>query len=558
MEGLLEQIMAHINITVLVTGLLFTIIIWWYSNKKNSRQLRNYLPNIWTSLGILGTFVSIVFTFKGEDVDWTNINQLVTNIVPAFETSIIGIIGAILTSVFAKMKYANEDYSVNEAYLKKYKMTPEQHVGTINQQMTQLLTVTQRQHNALMQESKKQRSLAERMITEFTVNLRDFYDKLYEEENQHAQEMVDQYLAGINQLIMSTHETIKDKFETLFTDHSEALKKLMDNEEESFNKLTNSITTALNTNSQAIIKSVSDIGLNEIDTLGTISETQKEQLQAIVDENKRGLAQIVKDNSEGLTRITEDASLNLTKTANEFTALIGALKTGFEALVNGVPDSMEQIKNSLVGTINELANDKFEVLSDAHKVFVNGLLQKVEEFEQQISNQSKENQKDWSKAVNAHLTKMLNQVDADVKGHVILMQETSQGMNEELTAIIDSLKKATTNYTTINKQITTLVDALQKETNATEVYANSVSSTSTQLAAIQKLLTDIANKNLQLRQELAQWKRTHKQVKVDTEKGIKVCPNCKAENPIDASYCRKCATSFWECEPVAKSKKTDE
>ena len=205
-----------------------------------------------------------------------------------------------------------------------------------------------------------------------------------------------------------------------------------------------------------------------------------------------------------------------------------------------------------------MANDKFEVLSDAHQEFVSGLLQKVEDFEQQISNQSKENQKDWSKAVNAHLTKMLNQVDADVQGHVALMQETSQGLNEELTSVVDSLKKATTNYTIINKQITTLVAALQKETNATEVYANSISSTSTQLAAIQKLLTDIANKNLQLRQELAQWKRTHKQVKVDTEKGIKVCPNCKAENPIDASYCRKCATSFWECEPVTKSKKTGE
>lgn len=558
MEEILEQIMAHINITVLVAGLFFTCIIWWYSNIKNSRPLRNYLPNVWTSLGILGTFFSIVYTFKGEGVDWTNVNQLVTNIVPAFETSIIGIIGAILTSVFAKMKYADEDYIVNAAYLKKYKMTPEQHVGAISQQVAQLLTVTQRHHNALMEESKKQRSLAERMITEFTVNLRDFYDKLYEEENQHAQEMVEQYLVGINQLIMSTHGTIKDKFETLFTDHSEALKKLMDNEEENFNKLTNSITTALNTNSQAVIKSVSDIGLNEIDTLGTISETQKEQLQAIVDENKKGLAQIVKDNSEGLTQISEEVSLNLTNTTREFTMLIESIKSGFETLANGIPESMEQIKSNLVETINELTNEKFEVLSESHKEFVSGLLQKVEEFEQQISNQSKENQKDWSKAVNAHLTKMLNQVDTDVKEHVALMQESSQGLNEELTSVIDSLKKATSNYTTINNQITTLVAALQKETNATEVYANSVSSTSTQLAAIQKLLTDIANKNLQLRQELAQWRRTHKQVKVDTEKGTKECPNCKTENTIDASYCRKCATSFWECEPVTKGKKSGE
>lgn len=44
-------------------------------------------------------------------------------------------------------------------------------------------------------------------------------------------------------------------------------------------------------------------------------------------------------------------------------------------------------------------------------------------------------------------------------------------------------------------------------------------------------------------------RRIHKQVKVDVDKGMKECPNCHAENPIDANYCRKCTTSFWECTP---------
>ena len=535
---------------VLVIGSLLSIHLWRYSNEKKSRPLRNYIPTIWTSLGILGTFISIVITLRGGNVDWTDIDQLVKSIVPAFETSIIGIIGAIFLSIRIKKNNAKEDFETDEQYKEKYVATPEELIGDINNQTKQLLAVTQSQHKEAMEESRLQRSLAERLITEFTTNLKDFYDKLYQEEKQRAQEMVDHYLTGINQLIMSTHGTIKDKFETLFTEHSESLIKLMDSEDENFKEFTNDIITTLNTNSQEIINTIANIGSNEIDTLGTMTDTQKELLQTVVDDNKAGLAQIVTQNNSGISSVSQEATQNLTNIAKEFTALIGTLKISFGELTQSLPNSIEQIKQRLVKTIQELADEKFEVLTESHKEFISGLLQQVETFDQQISKQSAENQKDWSKAVNAHLTKMLNQVDEDVKNHVTVMQTTSQGLNSELLSIIDSLKESTTNYTSIVKQITTLVNALKNETNATEVFANSITSTGTQLTSIQELLTDIANKNLQLRQELAQWKRTHKQVKVDTQNGTKECPNCKAENPIDASFCRKCATSFWECEPI--------
>ena len=535
---------------VLVIGSLLSIHLWRYSNEKKSRPLRNYIPTIWTSLGILGTFISIVITLRGGNVDWTDIDQLVKSIVPAFETSIIGIIGAIFLSIRIKKNNAKEDFETDEQYKEKYVATPEELIGDINNQTKQLLAVTQSQHKEAMEESRLQRSLAERLITEFTTNLKDFYDKLYQEEKQRAQEMVDHYLTGINQLIMSTHGTIKDKFETLFTEHSESLIKLMNSEDEKFKKFTNDIITTLNTNSQEIINTIANIGSNEIDTLGTMTDTQKELLQTVVDDNKAGLAQIVTQNNSGISSVSQEAVQNLTNIAKEFTALIGTLKISFGELTQSLPNSIEQIKQRLVKTIQELADEKFEVLTESHKEFISGLLQQVETFDQQISKQSAENQKDWSKAVNAHLTKMLNQVDEDVKNHVTVMQTTSQGLNSELLSIIDSLKESTTNYTSIVKQITTLVNALKNETNATEVFANSITSTGTQLTSIQELLTDIANKNLQLRQELAQWKRTHKQVKVDTQNGTKECPNCKAENPIDASFCRKCATSFWECEPI--------
>ena len=555
---IIKIIFNPFNLSVIIIGLLFSYYIYKESNKYKSRQLLNYLPNVWTSLGILGTFSSIVYSFESSNVDWTNVNQLVKNIVPAFETSIIGIIGAIFSSVFSKKKYAKEDDKTESDYLTTYKMMPEQHIGAIDEQMTRLLKITKEQHAELMEESKKQHSLAERMIEEFTVNLQGFYDKLYEEEKQHAGEMTERYLSSINLLIMGTDGTIKDKFETLFTEHSESLKKLMENEEKKFNQLSIDITEELKSNSQTVISSISDICSNDKSTLETITKNQKELLQSIIDDNKANLTLIVQDNKNRLANLTQESSQNLSTMANDFTALTTSLKARFEEIAAGLPESIEQLKDGIIKTIQDETGKKFETLTESHQDFVDGLLKKVEEFDEKISNKSKESQAEWIKAVNNLLNIILTQVHTDVKGHLTLMQKSSKDMNEELTSIIEALKEATTNYTSINEQIAKLVEALKKETNATEVYANLVTPTNNKLTEIQQLLTDIANKNIQLRQELAQWRRTHKQVEVDVDNGTKKCPNCNAENPIDASYCRKCATSFWECEPIIKKgQKTD-
>ena len=70
-----------------------------------------------------------------------------------------------------------------------------------------------------------------------------------------------------------------------------------------------------------------------------------------------------------------------------------------------------------------------------------------------------------------------------------------------------------------------------------------------------KTLDEIVKKNQQLRYELTQWRRVHKKVKINDKNGTKECPNCSAENPIDANFCRKCNYGFWDCETIASSLK---
>ena len=93
-----------LNISVLALGLISTLVfLVLYFTKLKSKQLLNYLPNVWTSLGILGTFIAIVYSLEdlqnsssGNEI---NVIGLIEDIAPAFITSIIGICGAIITSI---------------------------------------------------------------------------------------------------------------------------------------------------------------------------------------------------------------------------------------------------------------------------------------------------------------------------------------------------------------------------------------------------------------------------------------------------------------------------
>lgn len=419
----------------------------------------------------------------------------------------------------------------------------------ILKQLADILVSSQKHHDALIEESRAQRSLAERMINDFTENLKDFYSTMYEEEKLHMQELTEQYLNGINQIITSTHGTIKSKFETLFTEHSNALKALMEDESKQYAQLSKDIKEQICNDSQKIVESINETNKSQKDAIDTLIADNTSSLSKLSKDIQDGIADVSKGQVQLMQNITSDVCHSVEELVSEFKVLISGLKENFDTLASNLPEDIRKAKEELLNTFTALTEKQYEELSNENKIFVNSLLKKVEEYNKDITMKANDSQAEWLNAVNAELQRLLGRVDDDVKTNSNILKDTTKEINDKLVTIVGTLGTSTKNYNQLIGQLTTLVAALQKETNATEAYANSISSTNTQLSAIQKLISDVINKNLQLRQELSQWKRIHKQVKVDVDKGVKECPNCHAENPIDANYCRKCTTSFWECTP---------
>ena len=110
-EHLFDIIFCSLTV---IGGIIATVVLNKRSDRTKSYQLRAYIPTVWTSLGILFTFVSIyvsLLKYNGDDI-----MLLINNIVPAFSTSIFGIAGAIWTSISNKWRLAKDEQNDNEKF----------------------------------------------------------------------------------------------------------------------------------------------------------------------------------------------------------------------------------------------------------------------------------------------------------------------------------------------------------------------------------------------------------------------------------------------------------
>ena len=145
----ISTINDELNLIVTLTGLSITAVFFaLYFTKLRSKQLLNYVPNVWTSLGILGTFIAIVVSLDSSGTSsLSDVDTLVKNIIPAFTTSIIGIIGAVVCSVAIKIIYAYEEKEEDEFYRRTVgnEKSPELVLNDIKVSLLQLIKVSQNQ-----------------------------------------------------------------------------------------------------------------------------------------------------------------------------------------------------------------------------------------------------------------------------------------------------------------------------------------------------------------------------------------------------------------------------
>lgn len=695
-------------------GLLFTVILFlFYYKKAKSRQLLSYIPNIWTSLGILGTFVAIVISLdSGNDNNFGDINQLVSDIIPAFQTSIIGIIGAIITSIIVKILFAIEDKKEDDKYRSEVNdnISPELFLNRMhlsleknNSLLKDLISITQSQRSEVINEMISQKDTLKEFLNEFVHQLKSFYSEIYDTTSEHAKVMVDGYLHGLKQVVDPMHADIVNHIDGLLAAHTQAINDYMQEEDrnltkissgiiaalsansetlissikrveeteldnikhitESFNselsqmsqslksylqeenrELTNissGIIAALNANSEAVISSVKHVEETESDNIKNITESFNSEMNQILqafknniqeenkelanvsseiivalDTNSKAVVSSIKrveeaelDNIKSITEAFNSEMNQISQSINNHLqeenkklvdiseGIITALNTNSEVIISSIkcveeteldnvkslagtfnselksttqsfisslsntmlqmaefvdklPDKLIDFKQGLIEAMRQIIVDKYSLLLEEQHTFSDNVLKKVKKFEEDISQQAKQESTDWLKDVRSELQQMMDVLNKNIQSNANLIEKLIHEMNGDMSTVVSSLSSSSENYNTIVNQIGRFLPSLERGVADAEKGIANLDKTNETIRDLLKTVEEVSLKNQQLRYELMQWRKVHKLVDINFDDKSKECPECHAKNPIDANYCRECLCGFWDYEKI--------
>lgn len=380
---MIELIFNWPNGIVLVFGLIASIVCNNKYKKTKSRALLNCVPGIFTSLGLLGTFCAICWSLYGlgdaptEAIDQTgktlkevklaggqniDIMKIISELIPAFTTSIIGLVGALLATIYAKWVFANEDANTDKE-LKN--VSPEEYIRDIAINTKDIVSIKSDldRNNKLLERLKE-------IHNEEKVKNREYNDKLNENISRQS-EILKEFVEGFvkrmddifKQMRISIQEQVLNYGEEQFSKTTQLLtsitERLSNVSSDIINNQRQSVETMLsNTNSE-----ISNMTTSVTDVLGNLTKELENSLASlhtkVQEHNVQSLQQMV----DLRTTYQEATSEVLTSTLSmneKLTADLRESMSGLVAEVQGSISSQCSALSTAIATNVESLNKAYE------------------------------------------------------------------------------------------------------------------------------------------------------------------------------------------------------
>lgn len=376
-----ESIFNIYNFIVLFGGGIIAFILWYVYKKTHSRPLLNSIPSIFTSLGLFGTFMSIVFALGDikesdfsnakaetdteitvsqgmsaeEEIDaengvkkagsktantgTDNTIKIIRKLVPAFTSSILGLILALLATVACKIVFALEDEELDQKIEGK---TPEECLFGIMEQTSETAKILRSQENEtkLYNEQLKsniveQNQILQRFIDGFVEKMGDIFDNMKSSITTQVETIGNDQLTKAEGVLT----TISEQLGTVTT-------QLLDAQKDSVKELVEKTNTQLETMAQSVASQYELIQQNANDNVATMTalkeqyaQTNANMLQQATDMNK----QATDDMRDSLQGFVGDIKESV---SNECKALHSAIESNVATLTksyNFLKDRLAQI-----------------------------------------------------------------------------------------------------------------------------------------------------------------------------------------------------------------------
>ena len=366
---------------------LDVVVLAWYLIRYHKTKVRNLLtsmPGLFTSLGILGTFGAICYSLSGissapaaapvigqsvgdalknapESLD---LKRIIADLIPAFSTSIYGLIFAFFSTFFTRLHFAKEDASLEQTL--KYK-NPEEAIEALDAHVLKLTEVNEANNNKLTDTIKAQSEILSKFVDSFVEKMEGTFTAM----NQVIEERVSNF--GTTQYTQS-----REILEGITRQLGDDARSLIQSHKDSVTEMTQA-----SANDLAAIKTALTDAVNELKT-NTVT----------------GIEGIAHEQTAALQKITEDSLNNQMRTIeaqNDFNSellnrMSSSLETTTAQIIESVGAQIAVLQTALQENIQKL-NESYDFISDKSSSIVSNYEQATEAYQDAVQNAHDLNEK---------------------------------------------------------------------------------------------------------------------------------------------------------------------
>lgn len=470
-----------------IIAVIFAVI--YYFNR--SRQLLNSLPGLFTSLGLLGTFVAICNSLGTINERTLEIDVIIRNLVPAFTSSIAGLISAFIATAGCKIWYSFEDRKLDEKVDKK---SPEEclhsltllteqtngKLSTISQQLIEQAAKNETYNKRLNTTISQQSKILEQFINDFVKRMDDIFTKMHGQIEQNIKDFGEEQF-----------KKCADTLETLTQNMSSLSAGLLEEQKTNVQQMIDGTNTELQSVSNTVTEQINTLCTQMSSALSTLRTSQDEKLTAIVSNYDALSERLASQNSEFAEKMNAQMNVEYEKiqeqSANSLQQMVD-LKDAYtevnQEMLQSSTAMNREVSAELRNSLSTFVTDLQKTVTDEVNVLSTAIVTNVEALEKSyayISDHVRNIKGNYESAAQAY-------IDAVNTAH--RMNESQENM---LTTINDSMKHVVTTNEKVDEVIAVMEERQERIENLIS-HINEISSTIEMLQKLESQLNRIANK----------------------------------------------------------------
>lgn len=401
------------NGIVLVVGVLATVLCYLQYKQTKSRPLLTCLPGIWTSLGLLGTFCAICWSLHdlnvspevidntgktlgevqkaaGNDLDIMNI---IKEIIPAFTTSIIGLIFAMGITIWTKFIFSKEEKAADEELDNR---SPEDYI---------------------------------REIAENTQTLNEQYDKvkMLVELIESQQKTNAEYSERLNNNIGKQSEILKEFIEGFVNRMEEVYKTINSTVQEQVKMFGQEQFDKTSQILHTIAENMASVSTN-------IISQQKDSVEAMMNTTNAQIGVIAQSVTEVLEKLSTDIQESLTKLEGQQSEKLTNIISNYDSLA----DRLSQQNTEFASKVSTKLQEEYERVQQ-HNVASLQQMVDLRNAYQEATEEVISKTLDMNETVTANLRESMSGFVSDIQNSIATQCST---LGTAITQNVESLNKA--------------------------------------------------------------------------------------------------------------------